>query len=603
MCAFAPRLLVMVLLVLSLTGCVPTGRGSPAGDPMAGDPRPSAVLPAAAPSDPVPTRAAAPAPTTAPSSTPPISPRPTRPAPLQLAAGPGLPISATAAILTALAAHGIAVVPAPPDAASPADLHLSIGQTAGAWLAYERILVPAGRFSSYLEGVTGGELAAAWRGQGQSPNFKALYVAQTALADLVALWGPPGPSVHALQTERVADALWQDPHGLGILPFDALTPRVRALHLDALSATDNRLAARQWPLATRAWLSAATPRGAAVLDKLTGAAAAPGAPLLTNRDPARLTVLVMTGVTALTRGTAEAIERAHDDAFPARLVGPELAAADLTTTSNEVSFVDNCPVDNRAGVMQFCSRPGYFDALALSGIDLVGLTGNHLNDYGTVALTNTLAFYTQHGIRTYGGGVDERAAAAPLFVTDHGNRLAFLGANQFGPAGLADHDGAAVSAWAGPHSPGSARYDREQMMAAVRDARQHADVVLAELQWTEFDAAGDYTVTPLPNQVADFHALADAGADVVTGVQAHAPQALALRGRGIILYGLGNLYFDQTFSWPTRTGIVARHTIYAGRLLNTELLITVIDANKQVRWATAAERLSVLKSIFGASGW
>jgi poly-gamma-glutamate synthesis protein (capsule biosynthesis protein) len=71
----------------------------------------------------------------------------------------------------------------------------------------------------------------------------------------------------------------------------------------------------------------------------------------------------------------------------------------------------------------------------------------------------------------------------------------------------------------------------------------------------------------------------------------------------LILYGLGNLYFDQTWSWPTRTGLVARHTIYDGRLLNTELLVTVIDKNFQVRWATPAERAQVLKSLFDVSRW
>jgi poly-gamma-glutamate capsule biosynthesis protein CapA/YwtB (metallophosphatase superfamily) len=90
---------------------------------------------------------------------------------------------------------------------------------------------------------------------------------------------------------------------------------------------------------------------------------------------------------------------------------------------------------------------------------------------------------------------------------------------------------------------------------------------------------------------------------VVTGVQAHAPQAAELRGNRLILYGLGNLYFDQTWSWETRTGMVVRHTIYEGRLLNTELLVTVIDPDMQLRWATPEERVKVLSSVFTASGW
>jgi len=97
--------------------------------------------------------------------------------------------------------------------------------------------------------------------------------------------------------------------------------------------------------------------------------------------------------------------------------------------------------------------------------------------------------------------------------------------------------------------------------------------------------------------------MSDAGADVVTGVQAHAPQAVELRDGRLILYGLGNLFFDQTFSWPTRTGLVPRHTIYGGKLINTELLVTVIQDDMQLRWATPEERMQTLRTVFDASRW
>ena len=127
--------------------------------------------------------------------------------------------------------------------------------------------------------------------------------------------------------------------------------------------------------------------------------------------------------------------------------------------------------------------------------------------------------------------------------------------------------------------------------------------MLAEVQHTEFNSGGAYTVAPIPQQESDFQSMKDAGADIVTGVQAHAPQAVELRGDGIILYGLGNLYFDQTWSWRTRTGLIPRHAIYDGRLMNTELLVTVIEPDMQLRWATPEERIGVLKTIFASSRW
>jgi hypothetical protein len=450
------------------------------------------------------------------------------------------------------------------------------------------VLVPVDRFSTLLEGTKVEDLRAVWTGRGSSKDFTTLYPTQDCLAELTALFGPPSPAVKPQPgAAEVADQLWQDNMALGIVPFDQLMPRLHALPLDGVSAVDNRFDQSRWPLIGRGQVSNLSPQAAAALRPQ-----AAGQPL-TNRDPALLTVLVMTGVTALTRGTGVAIENARDPAYPARLIGPELAAADLTTASNEVAFMDGCVADNSEGLMVFCSKPEWFATLEFSGVDLVDLTGNHLLDFGVDPLQATLSLYAQKGIKTYGGGANDAAGHAPLVVTNHGNRLAFLGANEFGPQ----------EAWAGADSPGSGTYDRDQMIAAIQTVKPQVDLVFVDLQWQEDDANGDYTVQPIPGQAEDFEALSDAGATVVTGVQAHAPQGVELRDGRVVLFGLGNLYFDQTWSWETSTGLVARHTIYEGRLLNTELLVTVIGPNMQLRWATSQERAQVLQSVFGASRW
>jgi poly-gamma-glutamate synthesis protein (capsule biosynthesis protein) len=211
--------------------------------------------------------------------------------------------------------------------------------------------------------------------------------------------------------------------------------------------------------------------------------------------------------------------------------------------------------------------------------------------------------YAEKGIPVYAAGPDEAAAREPAILEHNGNRLAFLGANQWGPESYINGLGQQVSEWAGPDTPGSARFDRDLISDDIRAAKTRVDLVFAEVQHTETNGAGDYVTEPIPLQEADFRAMSDAGADVVTGVQAHAPQAVELRDGRLILYGLGNLFFDQTFSWPTRTGLVPRHTIYDGKLINTELLVTVIQDDMQLRWATPEERMQTLRTVFDASRW
>ena len=72
-------------------------------------------------------------------------------------------------------------------------------------------------------------------------------------------------------------------------------------------------------------------------------------------------------------------------------------------------------------------------------------------------------------------------------------------------------------------------------------------------------------------------------------------------GPGIIVYGLGNLFFDQMWSWETRTELYARHTIYQGQVISTEILTGILEDFAQPRWATPAERADLLESIFDAA--
>ena len=483
---------------------------------------------------------------------------------------------------------------------SGADLKLSAESSENARLAWERVLVPVDRMSSVLTSITLQELRDVWTGASTSQNFGTIYPDEAIVPYLDALLGPHGSTVKPQPKAAVADAVWGDRMGLGVVSFEDLNVRLRAIPVDGNSPTDNRFRAADWPLAARAWLAPVTERGQNAVAAL---AAHVGSLPLTNRDPGKLTTLIMSGVTAMARHSAAAIEGSGDDGFLARQIGPEMSAADITIISDEIPFVEGCKVNDTKNNIILCSKPEYFKNLELTGVDAVGLTGNHMNDFGYANDLASLAFYKEKGIPVYAAGANDVAARQPLILEHNGNRLAFLGANQWGPESYVNGLGQQVSEWAGPDNPGSARFDRDQISADIQAAKPKADLVFAEVQHTETNAAGDYTTEPIPLQEADFRAMNDAGADVVTGVQAHTPQAVEIRNGRLILYGLGNLFFDQTFSWPTRTGLVVRHTIYDHRLINTELLVTVIQDDMQLRWATPEERMKVLRTVFDASRW
>ena len=91
---------------------------------------------------------------------------------------------------------------------------------------------------------------------------------------------------------------------------------------------------------------------------------------------------------------------------------------------------------------------------------------------------------------------------------------------------------------------------------------------------------------------------------VVSGSQAHQPQAFEFAGSSLIHYGLGNLFFDQyDVSQATRQGFIDRHVFYEGRHISTELLTHLFVDYARPRPTTPQERENLLIKVFNASGW
>ena len=444
----------------------------------------------------------------------------------------------------------------------------------------ERYYAVVAPFATVRDDISLNELQQRWQGFDGTP----LFVTVDADAPLEALWGTTTNPI--LPVTELLSTLENTPDALGIMPFDQLDPRFKVLTIDGVNVLDNRLDPTTYPLA---FAIHAKGVGASLLTELLHPVVTPP----TNRDAAQLTTLMMTGVTAMSRGTAASMERSGI-LYPAAIISATLAAADITHISNEIPFLDDCVVNNTLNNLILCSHTNYWATLEAVGTDIVGLSGNHVNDFGREGARRSLQFYQDNNIPIYGSGLTIEEACAPLQWEHNGNSFAFFAFLAFGPE----------SAWVTETEPGACYYyDRkEELLTAVREAAKTVDIVAVELQYEE-----TYFPYPTANQVFEFRELREAGASIVTGVQSHVPQALEPYGAndagdpGVIVYGLGNLFFDQMWSWETRTELYARHTIYRGRVISTEILTGVLEDFAQPRWATPEERAGILSSIFTAA--
>jgi len=367
--------------------------------------------------------------------------------------------------------------------------------------------------------------------------------------------------------EAVQNDLFRDRSRWTILPWDALNLRLRILMVGGQHPVD-------------------------ILANGYGLAFESDSP---NFDPAKLSRVMVSGVTALGRGTTTALD-SNGVEWAAAAIAPLTTRADLFHISSEVSAIEGCPSvesPRLGGSSSFCAKPEHLELFTLLGADLIELSGNHNNDYGYDAYLSTLDTLHADGFATVGGGKTLAAARQPFLWEGAGGRVAWLACNAVGPYyAIVDGDGG---------NPGAALCDGAWLHAELPRLKAENDVVILTVQYFEFDQHN-----PTDEQRIDFATYASWGADYVGGTQAHFPQTLnVIPGYGgeeaFVHYGLGNFVFDQTF-WAGVRFMVDELYIYEGRLHSVMVYPGIIEGQGRPRLMTPTERDNFWYVLFNQYG-
>jgi hypothetical protein len=466
---------------------------------------------------------------------------------------------------------------------SSANLYIDVAQTsAGAMHVSPWTYALVAPFPTLIDDVASQELLAAWTGTAFGPFVGIpLLMEQSTLETFTGLWGPPAEgAVQVVTADQILDTAWNQMPSWAIIPFEQIEPKWKVLMIDGQSPIQKKFDPIIYPLTVNYRLMC------------VDSCQIPGGMNFSfqNRDPSKLTTVIMTGVTALVRATAKTMDT-KGILYPGEEIRDLLREADITHINNEVPFSTGCPQPDPNQEKQiFCSAPRYIDLITDMGTDVMELSGDHFADYKAEAMYETLEIYKQHNIPYYGGGYNVEDGRKPLLMEVNGNKLMFIGCNY-----------KTIYASATDTVPGAVPCDFDYMTKQIEYYRSQGYMPISTFQYHEFD-----TPDARPQQKIDFRRMADAGAVIVSGSQAHVPQVMEFYDGGFIHYGLGNLFFDQIAKRGprlTENEFIDRHVFYDGRYLGVELFTMRLTDYARPRYMTPAERNKLLTMYFDASGW
>lgn len=281
---------------------------------------------------------------------------------------------------------------------------------------------------------------------------------------------------------------------------------------------------------------------------------------------------------------------------------PLLWQADLRIANLECALTRHAqPWERSWKMFHFRADPGAVRFLQAARIDACALANNHVLDFETRGLIDTLKVLDAAGIGHAGAGRDAAAAAAPALVDVHGEppcRVALVAFTDNQP------DFAA-----GGQRPGTNHLEvslAPATLARVADAiaaarTRGADLVVFSNHW-----GANFVERPGPEFRAFARRVVELGADVYYGHSAHLCQGIEIHRGRPILYDTGDFIDDYAVDPQLRNdrSCLFRLAFEAGRLRRIELFPVKLTVAHVARahgkeFAAIAERMEALCAEFG----
>ena len=188
--------------------------------------------------------------------------------------------------------------------------------------------------------------------------------------------------------------------------------------------------------------------------------------------------------------------------------------------------------------------PEAIEALKEVGFNLMGVSNNHLADFGRKGVIDTLNILDRYELDYVGAGRNLEEAKKYHLTEVNNIKIATVAISDVIPKGASAQENKA-----GILSINSSGY-----LEVINDASEEADLTIVIAHF------GEEYVDVTEEQETLAHDYIDAGADIVIGGHPHIVQPVETYKDGIIFYSIGNFVFDQGLT-RTKDSMVINFTI------------------------------------------
>lgn len=185
-------------------------------------------------------------------------------------------------------------------------------------------------------------------------------------------------------------------------------------------------------------------------------------------------------------------------------------------------------------VFNFKAQPDKIQTLSEACITLVNIANNHILDYSTEGLIETIMMLKKVGIKYVGAGMNEQEAAEMAVVNKKGMQIGVLGFTDNEPDWIAGQKNAGTN-----YIDVENTDDRKKCLENIILSKKKVDFLIISIHW------GYNMIEEPPPHFIDFaHEMIDSGADIIHGHSAHIFQGIEIYKNKLILYDTGDFIDD-----------------------------------------------------------